>query len=51
MASRGEKSQIPLCTQQLRSNGKKLYEYARAGVEVERPQRQVTVMKRRTKTT
>ena len=31
------------CTQRLRSTGKKLYEYARAGQEVERPQRQVTI--------
>ena len=38
----GEITQIPMYSA-VKVNGKKLYEYARAGEEVERPQRQVTI--------
>ena len=39
----GEITQIPPMYSAVKVNGKKLYEYARAGEEVERPQRQVTI--------
>ena len=38
-----EITQIPPMYSAVKVNGKKLYEYARAGEEVERPQRQVTI--------
>ena len=41
----GEITQIPPMYSAVKVNGKKLYEYARAGEEVERPQRQVTITK------
>lgn len=39
----GEITQIPPMYSAVKVNGKKLYEYARAGEEVDRPQRQVTI--------
>ena len=36
-------SRYRLCTTAVKVNGRKLYEYARAGEEVERPVRQVTI--------
>ena len=39
----GEITQIPPMYSAVKINGKKLYEYARAGEEVERPQRQVKI--------
>ncbi|MEO1946876.1 MAG: tRNA pseudouridine(55) synthase TruB [Methylophilaceae bacterium] len=39
----GEISQIPPMYSALKHNGKPLYEYARAGIEIERPARQVTI--------
>ena len=39
----GESMQIPPMYSAVKINGKKLYEYARAGEEVERPQRQVKI--------
>ena len=39
----GEITQIPTIYSEVKVNGKKLYEYARTGEEVERPQRQVTI--------
>lgn len=39
----GEVSQVPPMYSALKHHGKALYEYARAGVEIERPARQVTV--------
>lgn len=39
----GELTQIPPMFSAVRVNGKKLYEYARAGIEVERPQRQIHI--------
>ena len=39
----GEITQIPPMYSAVKVNGKKLYEYTRAGQEVERPQRQVTI--------
>lgn len=39
----GDIIQIPPMYSAVKVNGKKLYEYARAGQEVERPQRQVTI--------
>ena len=39
----GEITQIPPMYSAVKVNGKKLYEYARAGEKVERPQRQVTI--------
>ena len=39
----GEISQIPPMYSAVKVNGRKLYEYARAGQEVERPERQVTI--------
>jgi tRNA pseudouridine55 synthase len=39
----GEIEQIPPMYSAVRVNGKRLYEYARAGIEVERPKRQVTI--------
>lgn len=44
MASfQGEVTQIPPMYSAVKVKGRKLYEYARAGEEVERPQRQVTI--------
>ncbi|MFQ9597584.1 MAG: hypothetical protein ACLRZG_07105 [Streptococcus sp.] len=37
-------SKYHLCIPLFKVNGRKLYEYARAGEEVERPVRQVTIM-------
>lgn len=39
----GTQTQTPPMYSAVKVNGKKLYEYARAGMEVERPQRQVTI--------
>ena len=39
----GEIRQIPPMYSAVKVNGRKLYEYARAGQEVERPERQVTI--------
>ncbi|SDB90318.1 tRNA pseudouridine(55) synthase TruB [Shouchella lonarensis] len=39
----GEQTQIPPYYSAVKVNGKKLYEYARAGLEVERPVRQVII--------
>ena len=39
----GELRQIPPMYSAVKVNGRKLYEYARAGQEVERPERQVTI--------
>jgi tRNA pseudouridine55 synthase len=39
----GEIEQIPPMYSAIKVNGKKLYEYARAGIEVERPRRKVTI--------
>lgn len=39
----GQITQTPPMYSAVRVNGRKLYEYARAGVEVERPSRQVTI--------
>ncbi len=41
----GEISQTPPMYSALKHNGKPLYEYARAGIEIERPARQVTITK------
>lgn len=41
----GEISQVPPMYSALKHNGKPLYEYARAGIEIERPARQVTITK------
>lgn len=41
----GKISQIPPMYSALKHNGKPLYEYARAGIEIERPARQVTITK------
>ena len=40
----GEMEQVPPMYSAVKVNGRKLYEYARAGEEVERPVRQVTIM-------
>lgn len=40
---RGEIEQVPPIYSAVRVNGKHLYEYARAGIEVERPKRRVSV--------
>jgi len=40
---KGEIKQTPPMYSAVKVNGKKLYEYARAGIEVERPSRQVTI--------
>ena len=40
---KGEIEQTPPMYSAVKVNGKKLYEYARAGIEVERPSRQVTI--------
>ena len=39
----GEITQIPPMYSAVKVHGKRLYEYARAGEEVERPQRKVTI--------
>ena len=39
----GEIEQVPPMYSAVKVNGRKLYEYARAGEEVERPVRQVTI--------
>ena len=39
----GSITQIPPMYSAVKVNGRKLYEYARAGLEVERPERQVTI--------
>ncbi|WP_235070641.1 tRNA pseudouridine(55) synthase TruB [Turicibacter sp. TJ11] len=39
----GTSIQVPPMYSAVKVNGKKLYEYARAGIEVERPQREVTI--------
>ena len=39
----GSSIQVPPMYSAVRVNGKKLYEYARAGLEVERPRREVTI--------
>lgn len=39
----GTQTQTPPMYSAVKVNGRKLYEYARAGMEVERPQRQVTI--------
>ncbi|MBA5845143.1 tRNA pseudouridine(55) synthase TruB, partial [Escherichia coli] len=39
----GKITQIPPMFSAVKVNGKKLYEYARAGIEVERPSRQVDI--------
>ena len=39
----GPITQIPPMYSAVKVNGRKLYEYARAGQEVERPERQVTI--------
>jgi tRNA pseudouridine55 synthase len=39
----GEISQVPPMYSAVKINGKKLYEYAREGIEIERPKRQVTI--------
>lgn len=39
----GEITQVPPMYSAVKVNGRKLYEYARAGEEVERPERQVTI--------
>jgi len=39
----GDLTQIPPMFSAVRVNGKKLYEYARAGLEVERPERQIHI--------
>lgn len=39
----GNLKQIPPMFSAVRVNGKKLYEYARAGIEVERPERDITI--------
>ncbi|MGO3373761.1 tRNA pseudouridine(55) synthase TruB [Brochothrix thermosphacta] len=39
----GEIKQIPPMFSAVKVNGRKLYEYARLGIEVERPERQVTI--------
>src|SRR5699024_3667973 len=39
----GDLKQIPPMFSAVRVNGKKLYEYARAGIEVERPVRQIHI--------
>ncbi|WP_125565147.1 tRNA pseudouridine(55) synthase TruB [Companilactobacillus insicii] len=39
----GDITQIPPMYSAVRVNGKKLYEYARAGIEVERPERQIHI--------
>ena len=41
----GPITQIPPMYSAVKANGRKLYEYARAGQEVERPERQVTIYK------
>ena len=41
----GSITQIPPMYSAVKANGRKLYEYARAGQEVERPERQVTIYK------
>ena len=41
----GEVSQVPPMYSALKHKGKPLYEYARAGIEIERPARQVTITK------
>lgn len=41
----GEISQVPPMYSALKHNGKPLYEYARAGIEIDRPARQVTITK------
>jgi len=40
----GTSIQIPPMYSAVKVNGKKLYEYARAGIEVERPKREVTIL-------
>lgn len=39
----GETRQVPPMYSAVKVNGKKLYEYARAGIEIERPERKVTI--------
>lgn len=39
----GEQQQIPPMYSALKKDGKKLYEYARAGIEVDRPPRNITI--------
>ena len=39
----GSSIQVPPMYSAVKVNGKKLYEYARAGLEVERPRREVTI--------
>ena len=41
----GTSIQIPPMYSAVKVNGKKLYEYARAGIEIQRPQREVTIFK------
>lgn len=41
----GEVSQVPPMYSALKHKGKPLYEYARAGIEIERPAREVTITK------
>lgn len=40
---KGQQEQIPPMYSAVKVNGKKLYEYARAGLEVERPKRLITI--------
>ncbi|MCO4850782.1 tRNA pseudouridine(55) synthase TruB [Bacillus vallismortis] len=40
---KGKQEQIPPMYSAVKVNGKKLYEYARAGIEVERPKRMITI--------
>lgn len=39
----GEREQTPPMYSAIKINGKKLYEYARAGIEIERPTRKITI--------
>lgn len=39
----GKQMQVPPMVSSVKVNGKKLYEYARAGIEVERPQREIEI--------
>ncbi|MBY8912150.1 tRNA pseudouridine(55) synthase TruB [Bacillus sp. YC2] len=40
---KGPQEQVPPMYSAVKVNGKKLYEYARAGIEVERPKRKITI--------
>ncbi|MCY8513411.1 tRNA pseudouridine(55) synthase TruB [Bacillus atrophaeus] len=40
---KGRQEQVPPMYSAVKINGKKLYEYARAGIEVERPKRSITI--------